>query len=347
MNAARGLVRLPSRPLDSGIGFLAGVTLLATLTVGTGSLRATEVVEVRGLLDRMVRASRSLDYIGTFVYSNGETMQSMKIIHRAEDEGSRERLVALSGAAREIIRDGQYVTCILPDDEIVVVARRRTGGLQPSPVFEPEIAIGDEIVEFYSFAPDGFDRVADRKANVIDVMPKDQYRYGYRLAVDHETGLLLKSELLDNEMTVLEQIVYTHLDLPESIPDEALEPRISHVGFTRYGAAAGAREESGSTDRMQEWTIGWLPPGFEMSDASYGPIQRGRDSVHHRVYSDGLVSLSIFIEPGSEAADRLEGLSSVGAINAFGRVVDEHQVSVVGEVPGITVKKVAAAIVKQ
>lgn len=84
-----------------------------------------------------------------------------------------------------------------------------------------------------------------------------------------------------------------------------------------------------------------------MSDASYGPIPPGRDSVDHRVYSDGLASLSIFIESGFEAADRHEGLSSVGAVNAFGRIVGEYQVSVVGEVPGITVEKVAAAIVKQ
>ena len=348
MSSVRRCARIPSQRPGPGVELLAGVTLLATLTAGTPQLHAvSDVAAVRGLLDRMVHASRSLDYIGTFVYRNGATMQSMKIIHRADIGGSRERLVALSGAAREVIRDGQLVTCILPDDGIVVVARRQSGGLYPSAVFEPEMAIGDDIVEFYSLSTDGIDRVADRRADVIDVTPKDRYRYGYRLAVDHETGLLLKSELLDNEMIALEQIVYTHLDLPESIPDEALEPGVSHAGFTRYEAAAGKDDDRGTTDRTREWTIGWLPPGFRMSDASYGPIQPGRDPVDHRVYSDGLASLSIFIEPGFEAADRHEGLSSVGAVNAFGRIVGEYQVSVVGEVPGITVEKVAAAIVKQ
>ena len=348
MNTARRFARVPTQRLGSGVEFLVGVALLATLTAGTVSLHAAaDVVEVRGLLDRMLRASRSLDYIGTFVYRNGSTMQSMKIIHRADVDGSRERLVSLSGAAREVIRDGQGVTCIFPDDGTVVVAKRQSDGLYPSTVFESEIVIGDGVVEFYSLSADGTDRVADRKANVIDVRPKDRYRYGYRLAVDHETGLLLKSELLDNGMTALEQIVYTHLDLPESIPDEALEPSVSHAGFMRYEADAGEGGESGPTNRTQEWTIGWLPPGFRMSDASYGPIQPGRDSVDHRVYSDGLASLSIFIESGFDAGVRHEGLSSVGAVNAFGRIVDEYQISVVGEVPGITVRKVAASIVKQ
>ena len=348
MDIARRFARVASQRLGPGVELLTGVIMFVTLSGGAATLHAADVGEARGLLERMVRASRSLDYIGTFVYRNGSTMQSMRIIHKAHVEGSRERLVALSGAAREVIREGELVTCILPDDGIVVVAKRQSGALYPSAVFESELTIiDDDIVESYSLSTNGIERVADRKADVIDVMPKDRYRYGYRLAVDHETGLLLKSELLDNDMSALEQIVYTHLDLPESIPDEALEPGVSHVGFTRYEAAAGGRDENDSTGRAQEWTIAWLPPGFEMSDASYGPIQPGRESVDHRVYSDGLASLSIFIEPGFQAADRHEGLSSVGAINAFGRVVDEYQVSVVGEVPGITVEKIATAIVKQ
>ena len=327
---------------------MAGVTLLATLAAGSTTPQvAADVEAARGLLDRMVRASRSLDYIGTFVYRNGAMIQSMKIIHRADIDGSRERLVALSGAAREVIRDGERVTCILPDDRTVVIAKRRPGHLHPSIVFEPEISIGSDIVEIYSLTSDGAERVADRETTVIDVRPKDRYRYGLRLAVDRETGLLLKSELLDNDLTAVEQIVYTHLELPDSIPDDALVPRISDAGFTRYEANATVDAESGPTPRTQEWTIGWLPTGFRMTDESYGPIQPGRDSVDHRVYSDGLASLSIFIEQGLDAGDRLEGLSSIGAVNAFSRVIDEYQLSVVGEVPGITVKKVAASIVKQ
>ena len=327
---------------------LAGATLLATLTAGAIAPHAAdEWGDVRGLLDRMVRASRSLDYVGTFVYRNGSMIQSMKIIHRADTDGSRERLVALSGAAREVIRDGRRVTCILPDDRIVVITKRRPSRLYPSTVFDPEIAIGSDVAEFYSLSSDGVERVADREADVIDVRPKDRYRYGFRLAVDRQTGLLLKSELLDDGRTAVEQIVYTHLELPDSIPDEALEPQISDTGFRRHETVIPAGAGGGSTARTQEWTIGWLPAGFRMTDESYDPIQPGHDPVDHRVYSDGLASLSIFIERGIDAGDRLEGRTSVGAVNAFSRIVDEFQLSVVGEVPRITVETVAASIVKR
>lgn len=296
----------------------------------------------------MVEASRTLDYIGTFVYRNGSTIQSMKIIHRADTEGGKDRLVALSGAAREVIRDGERVTCILPDDRTVVISRRRAGGLSPSTTFGPEIAIGSNIAEFYAMASGGTERVADREALVIGLRPRDRFRYGFRLSVDRETGLLLKSELLDGDGAALEQIVYTHLELPESIPDEDLESRISHAGFARYDTVAAAASGDAPSAPAQDWDIGWLPAGFRMTDESYGSIRTtGRAPVEHRVYSDGLASLSIFIERGSDAGDRLEGHSSIGAFNAFGRTAGEFQVSVVGEVPGITVERVAASVMKR
>ena len=325
--------------------------LLGTLTVGMTMSHAAggpavAPGDVRALLGRMVQASRSLDYIGTFVYRNGAMMQSMKIIHRAGEDGGRERLVALSGAAREVIRDGLRVTCILPDDRTVVIARRQPGSPSPSTPFEPEIAMDSNLAEMYSLSSDGMERVADREAIVVDVRPKDRYRYGFRLAIDRDTGLLLKSELLDGDGTALEQIVYTRLELPDSIPDEALEPQISASGFTRYEAATSAAGHGG-TARTREWTIGWLPAGFRLKDESFAPIHTGHHPVDHRVYSDGLASLSVFIEGEAAADDRLEGRSSVGAFNAYGRVVDGFQLSVVGEVPGITVEKVAASIARQ
>lgn len=327
---------------------LAGATLLASLTAGASATHAADGRgEVRGLLDRMIEASRTLDYIGTFVYRNGSTIQSMKVIHRADTEGSRERLVALSGAAREVIRDGQRVTCILPDDRTVVVSRRRPGAVSLSKTFGPEIAIGSNIAELYAMASDGTERVADREALVIDLRPRDRFRYGYRLAVDRETGLLLKSELRDGDGVALEQIVYTRLELPDSIPDNDLEPRISPAGFARYDTVAATAAGDAPSVPAQDWEIGWLPAGFRMTDESYDSIRTGRAPVEHRVYSDGLASLSIFIERGIDADDRLEGHSSVGAFNAFGRIVDEFQVSVVGEVPGITVERVAASIMKR
>ena len=324
---------------------VAGSALLAALS---GAVNADDAGgDARELLERMVRASQTIDYVGTFVYRSGSTIQSMKIIHRADGEGSRERLVALSGAAREVIRDGQQVTCILPDDRAVVVATRRSGTAGSSTVFGSALAIDPDIGEYYFISTNGVERVANREATVIDVRPKDRYRYGFRFAVERHSGLLLKSQLIDENRTTLEEIVYTHLDLPESIPDEALEPEISHAGFILYGSLDVAGSEGDDSQRTHEWTVGWLPPGFRMTSDSRSPVRNDRDSMEHRVYSDGLVSISVFIERRLDAPDQLGGLYSVGAVNAYSRTVDDFQVSVVGEVPGITAVKVAASIMKR
>jgi len=335
---------------------LTGAILLVALIAAAAHPNSADAAnadadQIRGMLERMVRASRSLDYIGTFVYRNGSIIRSMKIIHRAAVGGSHERLVALSGAPREVIRDGKRVICIFPDDRAVVVTRRRPGHLYPSATFDPEVALDSAIGEFYILTSDGTDRVADREVDVIRIRPKDRYRYGLRLAVGRETGLLLNMELLEDDSTALEQIVYTHLELPASIPDEVLKPRVSDAGYRRYEARDARDPGSGaghdSAARAQEWTIGWLPVGFRIKDESYGHIPPGGDVVHHRVYTDGLASLSIFIEPALEAGDRIEGPSSVGAVNAYSRVIDGYQLSVVGEVPAIAVERVAASITKQ
>jgi len=329
-----------------------GVSLLVALAATAVHPNAADAAdadadEIRGMLDRMVRASRSLDYIGTFVYRNGSIIRSMKIIHRAAASGSHERLVALSGAPREVIRDGERVICIFPDDRAVVITRRRPGHLYPSATFDPEVAIDSAIGEFYILTSDGTDRVADREADVIRIRPRDRYRYGLRLAIGRETGLLLNMELLEDNSTALEQIVYTHLELPASIPDEALKPRISDAGYRRYVAGDLEGTEHQSAARAQEWIIDWLPAGFRMTDESYGRIPPGEEAVYHRVYSDGLASLSLFIEPAAGVGDRIEGLSSVGAVNAYSRVIDGYQLSVVGEVPAIAVERVAASITKR
>ena len=323
----------------------AGAALLAGLSVAGNADVAHE--EARALLERMAHASRSVDYVGTFVYRSGSTMQSMKIVHRADAHGSRERLVALSGAAREVIREGQRVICILPDDQAVVFTAGQAGAPGASAVLGSGLQSGEGVDGTYSLTSSGVERVADREATVIEVWPRDRYRYGFRFAVDRHSGLLLKSEVLDDDRRALEQIVYTHLELPESIPDADLEPRIAHGGFVQYGFGPGDGVAAGELDSSQEWTVGWLPEGFRLTSEFRRPIHRGRAPVVHRVYSDGLVSISVFIEQVAEAHHRFEGRYSAGAVNAIGRVVDEFQVSVVGEVPAITATKVAASVVKR
>ncbi|NIP48041.1 MAG: hypothetical protein GWN21_18660 [Gammaproteobacteria bacterium] len=293
-------------------------------------------------LDRMAKAAQTLNYDGTFVYRNGATIQSMRIIHRFGSDGERERLVALSGAAREVLRDRERVTCILPDSHSVVVAKSRPRTFPHSKLFESD----RRFQRYYAMSVQKGERIAGRHTELVAVAPLDRFRYGYRLWMDRDTGLLLKSELIDEHDAIVEQIVYTNIELPATISDELLEPEISGAGYTWYRDEAPAPSSSPQSPGASQWSPEWLPDGFELHDHAHNPIVEGREPVEHMVFSDGLASLSVFIERLDSTARPLDGPSSMGALNAYGSMVKGFQVTVVGEVPGATVERVALSIMR-
>ncbi len=307
------------------------------------SVAGETLMDPQQSLDRMAQAAQTLNYDGTFVYRNGATIQSMRIIHRGGGEGERERLVALSGAAREVIRDSESVTCILPDSQTVVVAKSRPRSFPYSKLF----ASGTGFSTFYTLKAERGERVAGRHTQLVTVDPHDRYRYGYQLWMDRDMGLLLKSELIDEQGEIIEQLVYTNIDLPASIPDDLLEPAISGAGYTWYNDDRSAPMIASAADSEPDWYPGWLPDGFELSDVARDPILASRDPVEHLVFSDGLASVSVFIEQLGAASEPLAGLDTMGAVNAYGRMVEGYQITVVGEVPAITVERVSRSVARR
>ena len=317
------------------------IAAYTTLLVGTflGSLAFPTLAseDARAWLKRMSEAAKSLNYEGTFVYRQGAHIETMRIIHRAEAEGERERMVSLNGVPREVLRDETQVTCIMPDDHAVVVDTRRSKGRFASS-FEN---VDERLEAFYLFSVGEVDRIAGRTARIIRIKPKDEYRYGYSIWLDVETGLLLKSELLDGEGNVLEQVLYTSVSLPESIPDTMLEPAISGEGFTWYRNEGG---EPAARQVASDWAVGGLPAGFVLKSSDEEPLPNSEAPVGHMVYSDGLASFSVYVERLTTDKEPFAGLSQMGAMNAFGTLVGDNQITVVGEVPRKTVEQVGQAV---
>lgn len=324
---------IPS-PRGGSLPAAAFITLIA-VQGAPAPAQAGQSVAAHEWLERMMRATETLNYDATFVYRNGDLMESMRIIHRFDEgSGERERLISLTGTAREVLRDSRRVTCFLPDDKTVVVARSRKRGLRSSPFFLPE----EGFAKNYRLTTGAGERVAGRDTQRVVVEPRDEFRYGYRLSLDRDTGLLLKSELVGDGGAALEQIVYTNLDTPAAIPDRLLEPAVSGQGFRWYRSDEASTPAS---DAPAGWSVNWLPEGFVLTERQdRDPRAAGREPVEHLVYTDGLAMVSVFIEHLDSVGDRLEGLSKMGAVSAFGRMVDDYQVTVVGEVPTRTVESI-------
>ncbi len=288
--------------------------------------------QVKGLLEHMVQALRTLNYTGTLVYLHEQHLESMRITHVVRDGQELERLVSLNGSAREVTRNQSSVTCVMPDAKAISVDQRAPGaGLIPS------LGNLDRLDGLYVLHPLGDYRVAGRAASVIGVIPKDDFRYGYRFYLDRETGLPLKTDLMNERARPLEQIMFTSLSLNLEAMAADTTPG-QQEGFRHLMRDA---PESGAADHPGHWSFIELPEGFRLHMHNHRTGDDGR-VVEHLVLSDGLASVSVYIEKGG--GEGLQGAAHVGAINAWGGRVEGHWVTAVGEVPSNTVRRIIEAM---
>lgn len=295
--------------------------------------RADSSAEARDWFDRMTRAAQTLNYDATFVYVQGKQLEAMRIIHRADGGGERERLISLSGSPREIVRDGAGVACVQPKRSTLLVGKRSTRAPFPGTA---EVDTRD-LARHYDFLTIGRDRMTGHDARVIAIRPKDQYRYGYRLWLDEATAMLLKSELIGHDGAVLEQVMFTSLTLLDEIPASVPESGVEGNKETLEGPGA---TEAGDSN----WEVTRLPAGFAPVVHEKQRMQGSSGLVEHMVFTDGLGSVSVFIERADGGKSLLSGSTHMGAVNAYGGLVAGHQVTVVGEVPQATVSTIGQSV---
>jgi sigma-E factor negative regulatory protein RseB len=184
-------------------------------------------------------------------------------------------------------------------------------------------------------------RVSGRDARVIAVTPKDQLRYGYRVWIDEATAMPLKTQLRDSQGLVLEQIVFTDLRLPVHIADGELEPAVDARNYRWVQHVADPVDARGVA---VSWEASVLPPGFHMTVSARQVLHSG--PVEHLVFTDGLASVSVFVEIGRERRTEqvADDAATIGSSSAYSTIVQGYRVTAVGEVPPDTVRAIAQSI---
>ncbi len=290
-------------------------------------------------LHKMDHALSTLNYQGVFIRLRDGDVDPMKVIHRVHDGLAVERLIALDGVGREIISSGNEVVCFFPDSDSVVV-EKRTGH---SPLLGAIPSLSDEVLGNYELVLKSGKKILNRDVMIIDVTPKDHFRYGYRLWLDEQTGLPLISQVRGGQGQVIEQMRFASISFPDEIPEADVQAGIDATGYRwtypeKKASLAQAQVE-------QSWRADHLPEGFVLSVYRMDDQAQATEPVVHMVYSDGLASVSVFVEkPGPDENPR-KGASQIGAANAFSLLVDEHLVTAIGEVPAVTVRDIANSVV--
>ncbi len=319
------------------------VTTFALLGCVYGPVFADQAIdEAIQALNKMKEAAQQLNYHGTFVYLHDKQMETMQLVHQMDGKGERERLVHLNGPAREIIRKDDVVTCYMPDKLSVMVERRATSQVGFPQLPENPVSM---LSHYRLSVSDSDERVASRAARRIEITPNDNLRFGYRVWTDKESGLMLKSHIVDENGEVVESILFTQLDVVKKVPKKMLAPSDDGKKYTWYRNDGSVSEVKTLANSEQGWRVGQIPAGFRVDSYQRQYLPTTGEHVDHLLLSDGLASVSVYV--GKLAADdeHFLGDNRLGGMNMYGAVVDAYQITALGEVPPATLALIANSVV--
>lgn len=307
------------------------------------------VMSVTEWLQRMHAGARQRNYVGTFVVSApGGDLSSARIWHVRDGEQQIERIEALSGPQRSTFRRNQSVMTFLPEAKVVKVEKRENLDLFPNLPDKQDSSIG----EFYDVRSIGKDRVAGFDADVVQLTPHDGLRFGYRIWSERRTGLVVKLQTLDDQSRVVEQSAFSELQLDVPVKAQALAQMMANT--------AGYRIEKLELERTsaqdEGWTLsapvaGFKPRSFFRRPAAGGDKNAAmQDRTVQWIFSDGLASVSLFIERYDAKRAPRDGVLTIGATNAIRRRLPEPAndwwLTAVGEVPQSTLDAFAQSLAR-
>lgn len=328
--------------LGGGAGGGASNTALpasSARTVATPAAPSPADRKVTEWLLRVHEAARGRSYTGTVVVSSAAgSLAAAKIWHTCDGVQQVERVETLTGAPRSVFRRNDQVVTFVPDQRVVRTERRESLGLFPNLLKGNEQA----IAQFYTARPVGLDRVAGHDTEIVELTPRDRLRFGYRIWSERRTGLLLKLQTLDHDGRVLQQTVFSELQIDAPVRMEKLTQMMEATD----GWKVERTDPVKTTAAAEGWTLREAVPGFKPVSCYRRSPAGQAPAVVQWVFSDGLASVSLFVEPADRQSARAEGVvEHDGATRMLvQRVADHWWLTAMGEVPPATLRVFAQAL---
>ncbi len=300
------------------------IALLSVSAAASGAQAACPETDAVALewLDRMSRSMREVSYQGVITLQRDDEMQVMQVSHSVDDGQSSERLTELTGQGAQVERSAHALDCIHPGDQLLRLGTQ----LQANHC---------GIAEQYRLSVADGERVAGRQAVRLTIEPRDMYRFGYVMALDRETGLLLKSQITSHGQTTLETTQFAHIAYIDALP------AVSDVDVIHEAQHPHPERPTSKAAVARDWIVGWVPRGFAATDSHVGTGGR-------RTYTDGLAVFSVFLEDLDREMRPGEGLVRQGGTTIYTRGMLLAQqpvlVTVIGEVPVNTARMVADSL---
>ncbi|MEO6173178.1 MAG: MucB/RseB C-terminal domain-containing protein [Arenimonas sp.] len=269
-------------------------------------------------LKRIGPALRQQNYQGTLVMVAEGRIETMAVFHAFEKDRERERIVALSGPPREVVRDNKVVVSTNNKDGSVGYEAGTTDRWNPSQQF----ASADNL-NGYQAKLGRTERIANFETQVVEIRARDKWRYGFRLLLEKTSGFPMRIDLLDENGATLEKVAFTDLQLGK-IPKE------SDLAFPKNQDFHRVQSMGSNTQVDPGWRVISTPEGFELRAA-----RSSGDGVH-LLYSDGLAFVSVYIER-TPLPQKGQSAMQRGAVNVFAQWDAGRRVTAIGKVPARTV----------
>ncbi|MBA2690139.1 MAG: MucB/RseB C-terminal domain-containing protein [Burkholderiales bacterium] len=300
--------------------------------------RDARPLDAIGWLHWMAKSAAEASFSGTYIHQYGNRMETSRVTHVVDHEGEHEKLETLDGAPWEIIRKNDEIICYIPDVKVIKLDRKRARKFFPALL--TNVA---DVMENYSAKLGGMDRVAGFDCQMVVLEPKDSFRFGHRFCVDVASGLMLRATMVSEKKEIIEQFVFTQLMIGSQVPRELLKSAYADkkAGWQTDKSALqdGLRTDSG-------WYAGSLPPGFKKILEVRRKMSGKTGPVIQQIYSDGLASVSVFIENAEPGEKPQTGLIQQGNYSLYARPVPDQpfNIKVFGEVPRASLQQIGNSL---
>jgi sigma-E factor negative regulatory protein RseB len=307
---------------------------LRVLLLAIISQSAVAEEDLWATMQKTASAARELNYQGLFVYQNGAVIRSVQITHIYEGGREFTRNVVLDGRPREVFSEGDDIVIFNAKNDKVVIEKRRGQNLFPA-MLPTQLY---PLKQNYRLKFVGQERVAGRLAQVLDMIPNDNLRYQYRIWSDTEYGLLLKMSMLDMQGRTLEQIGFNQVAMLQTKDLDWFQPKID---ATKPYVMDDTTDLTHAEDNL---VVPNLPAGYKKVDQIQLKVPGRTAPVRQLIFSDGLASVSLFVEPMIKGMQPRVGKKNMGSTNVYAHVLNGYQLVVVGEVPAQTVEQIAQQV---
>lgn len=288
--------------------------------------------------ERLSSALRELNFSTSFVVVKNNQAEPYHWLHgnTVDTAGGPqielEILALLNGPRRDILRIDNTVSYIEPEYAPYSITSSHISGPIPA-VFSQDISV---IENNYHFVSVGRSRVLGRAAQLIRIVPKGTHRFGYWVWLDQQSGLLLKLAIITRKGQLLEQIQFTHLEITDELSEH-----LKHLQATELPKIIDITTKQEVTELT--WQVNWLPNGFKQIKSNIHRMNASKQAVEFMLFNDGLVDVSVYVNP-SKDKQRVIEFANDGATLVLNQVINNVEVSVVGQIPVATAKKIVNSV---